>query len=226
MKPIIEIYSSLECPYAYLVNYRLRQVWPEYAGELTITWRALSLEYINQVGNSRSTFDAERELFARIDPGLPMKPWRRPAWDWPVTLWPAFEALACAQAQSSEAAFEMSWALRYAFFADGRNIALRHELLLVAAQVARQTSLDIDRFITDWDSGHYKQRVLEESMHGWHTLKVKGSATLVLPDGSQSTNPSIAALEPSSSTQTDLPRLAPSGIPLDELRLLLQRALV
>jgi len=224
MIPTIEIYSSLECPYAYLLNFRLRQVWPEFAGRLAIIWRALSLEYINQVGNSRSTFDAERELFGRIDPYLPLKSWRRPTWDWPVTLWPAFEALSCAQAQNSQAAFEMSWALRYAFFADGRNIALRHELLLVAAQVARSTQLDIDRFTEDWDSGRYKHSVLQESMIGWHSLKVRGSATLVLPDGSQFTNPAIGVGDHGTDTSADQssPNTADS---LEELRLLLRQAI-
>jgi predicted DsbA family dithiol-disulfide isomerase len=72
-------------------------------------------------------------------------------------MWPAFEALACAQAQNGEAAFAMSWALRYAFFTESRNIALRGELLAIAQAVAQETSLDLARFEADWDSGRYKR---------------------------------------------------------------------
>jgi predicted DsbA family dithiol-disulfide isomerase len=193
--PTIELYSSLECPYAYLAIYRLRQIWPEYAGRVQVIWRALSLEYINQTSVSKPTHDAELPLFAQIEPALPMQPWSRPDWQWPVTMWPAFEALACAQAQSHEAAFIMSWALRYAYFAQSCNLSLRHELLAVAQQVAAEGKLDLARFEQDWDRGHYKGNVIAESRRGWHELKVNGSATFVLPDGSQVTNPALGEVD-------------------------------
>ena len=47
-RPVIEIYGSMECPYAYLATYRLRQVWPEFRSQVRLVWRALSLEYINR----------------------------------------------------------------------------------------------------------------------------------------------------------------------------------
>lgn len=193
--PTIEIYASMECPYAYLATYRLRQIWPEYAGRVQIVWRALSLEYINQASVSKPTHDAELLLFAQIEPALPMQPWARPEWQWPVTMWPAFEALACAQAQSHEAAFAMSWALRHAYFAESRNPALRHELLAVARQAAAEAELDLARFEEDWDRGRYKNSVITESRRGWHELKVNGSATFVLPDGSQVTNPALGEID-------------------------------
>lgn len=196
MKPTLEIYSSLECPYAYLAVYRLRQIWPEFAGQIQVLWRALSLEYINQrVGTPPPMFEAEKELFARIEPALPWRAWSRPLWEWPVTMWPAFEALACAQVQGYEAAWAMSWALRYAFFAEGRPLSLRHELLAVAREVAAEGHLDLARFEADWDSGRTKASVIAESQRGWHELKVNGSATLILPDGSQITNPALGEID-------------------------------
>jgi hypothetical protein len=105
----LEIYSSMECPYAYLATYRLRQLRDEFAGRVQVVWRALSLEYVNRQSYAKPLRDAEMELFARIEPALPFHPWARSDWEWPVTFWPAFESLACAQAQGSEAAFEMSW---------------------------------------------------------------------------------------------------------------------
>jgi hypothetical protein len=195
MLPTLEIYSSLDCPYAYLAVYRLRQVWPEFAGRVRLVWRALSLEYVNSSLVSRPLIDAERELFALIEPALPFHPWPRPAWDWPVTMWPAFEAVACAQAQNDEAGFAMSWALRHAFFAQGRNIALRHELFAIAREVAAKTALDIAEFEADWDDGRYKSTIIVESGKGWHELKVNGSATFVWADGRQLTNPAIGEID-------------------------------
>src|SRR5512142_1588461 len=101
MIPTLEIYSSIECPFAYLAVYRLRKVWPEFAGKLQIAWRALALEYVNRRMTPKPGNVAEAIFIKeRIEPGLPVQPWTRPEWQWPGTFWPAFEALACAQAQN------------------------------------------------------------------------------------------------------------------------------
>lgn len=193
--PTIEIYSSMECPYAYLATYRLRQVWPDYAGRVQLIWRALSLEYINKRGVSKPTHDAELGFFPQIEPALPLQSWSRPDWEWPTTMWPACEALACAQTQSPEAAFAMSWGLRQAFFVESRSLSLRHELFTIAEQVATETQLDLDQFKNDWDSGRYKSQVIAESRRGWHDLKVNSSATFVLPDGRQINNPAVGEID-------------------------------
>jgi hypothetical protein len=112
-----------------------------------------------------------------------------------VTFWPAFEALACAQAQSHVAGFAMSWALRHAFFAESRSPALRHELLAIAREVATQADLDVERFEHDWDSGRYKASVIADSGRGWHELKVNGSPTFVLPDGRQVSGPASGEVD-------------------------------
>ena len=187
--PTIEIYSDIQCPWTYLAIYRLRMVWPEYADHVRLAWRALSLEYINGQGTPKPTLDAETGLIARIAPALPLQRWSRPDWQWPVTCWPAFEALACAQVQGHDAGFAMSWALRHAFFAQSRGPALRHELLAIARTVAAATDLDVARFEIDWDNGRYKAGVIADSRRGWHELKVNGSPTFVLPSGRQVSGP-------------------------------------
>jgi hypothetical protein len=159
--PTIEVYSSIECPYAYLATYRLRQVWPEFAGRVRVVWRALSLEYINRrIGTPPPMFEAEKALFARIEPNLPWQPWTRPAWEWPATMWPAFEALACAQAQGHEAAWAMSWALRYAFFAEGRRgwheLKLNGSLTFVLPGGRHITNPALGKI--DFDEDHYVLR--------------------------------------------------------------------
>ena len=198
-RPVIEIYSSMECPYAYLATYRLRQLWPEYSNRLCIRWRALSLEYVNQQTYPKPLFDAEYALFQRIEPGLPWQPWAQQDWQWPSTFWPAFEALACAQAQNDQAAFEMSWALRHAYFARSRCLALRHEVFAVAEEVAEATAesgrLNLAQFKADWDSGRGKAQIVLESQRGWHEVKVEGSATLILPNQQRITNPAIGEID-------------------------------
>ncbi len=193
--PVIEVYSDIHCPWAYLATYRLRQVWPAYQGRLRIVWRALALEYRNDHGTPKRILDAETGLMPRIEPGLPITPWTRPDYEWPVTFWPAFEALACAREQDDEAAWAMSWALRHAFFADGRSLSLRHELFAVAHEVAATASLDYGRFERDWDGGRYKESVLIESRRGWYELNVPNSPTFVLPDGRQISNPAAGVMD-------------------------------
>lgn len=225
-QPTIEIYSSLDCPYAYLAAYRLQQLWPEYGDHLRLVWRALPLEYINERGAPHPLFEAERELFALIEPALPFQPWSRPEWDWPTTMWPAYEALACAQAQNSEAARLMNWRLRYSFFAESRNLALRHELIALARLVAAEAPLDLELFVADWDHGRYKQSIIADAQTGWHRLKVNGSATLILPDGRQVTNPAIGQVNFDESSYTVGGYTGYKGDPLDVYRDLLSAAIV
>ncbi len=222
--PTIEIYSDVHCPWAYLATFRLRRVWPDYEGRLCIAWRAISLEYANKQATPKPVLDAEIDLLRRIEPDLPIAHWPRPEWQWPVTFWPAFEALACAQAQSHQAAFELSWALRHAFFAEGRCPSLRHELLAIAATVAIGDDLDLDRFVDDWDQGRHKGTVIADSRRGWHELHVGGSPTFVLPDGSTVSNP--AAGEPDVDEEAGVVRgYTPySGDPLAAYHELLDRA--
>ena len=194
-RPVIEIYSSLDCPYAYLATYRLRQLWPDVAGRVRLAWRTLSLEYVNERPVSKPLLDAERPLFAKIEPQLPWEPWQAAEWNWPTTMWPAHEALACAQVQGAAAAFTMSWALRHAFFAQSKNVALRHEILAVARRVAKEGTLDPEQLTADWDAGRYKQTVVDESRRGWHDLQLNGSATFVRPDGRRVTNPALGEVD-------------------------------
>jgi predicted DsbA family dithiol-disulfide isomerase len=193
--PVIEMYSDIHCPWSYLAIFRLRKLWPEYAGKLEIRWRSLSLEYINRRGTPKPILDLEMGFMKKIEPDLPVKSWARPDWQWPVTFWPAFEALECAQAQGHQPAFELSWELRRAFFEDSHSPSLRSEIFKLAREVAPEIGLDPERFEADWDSGRYKQSVIRDSRRGWHELKVGGSPTFVLPDGRQMPGPAAGHLE-------------------------------
>ncbi len=212
----------MDCPYAYLAVFRLRQVWPEFKGRVQVAWRALALEYINKGAVDKPGLEAELAFFPRLEPDLPLKKWSRPDWQWPVTMWPAFEALACAQGQNEQAAFEMSWALRHSFFARNRCLSLRHEILAIAEEVAKAAPLDLERFEDDWDGGRYKQTVIAESRDGWHELKVEGRATFVLPNGRQITNPAVGEIDYDEANHVLRSLKPPAGDPLDEYRAMLE----
>lgn len=177
----IAFYSDPQCPYAYLTTYRLRKVLPEFGGQIEVVPRCLSLEYVNRESTPKAILDGEAPLVLLTEPDIPYQPWHAPESTWPVTMWPAFEAIKCAERQGIAAANELDWEIRRAFFADSRCVSMRHVLLDLAAG----TSLDLKRFTEDFDSGIAKGEVLAESQGGWEELKVSGSPTLVLPSGRQ-----------------------------------------
>ena len=188
--PTIEVFSDLHCPWGYLATFRLGQLEAEWSGRVRLAWRCLPLEVVNSRGTPKNTLDQELPYLLQVEPDIPARPWRRPEWEYPVTILPAFEALKCAEAQGDEAANAFNWAVRRAFFAESRCISLRHVLL----DIAREAGLDVAQFLHDYDSGYYQHLVIEESERGWNILKVKGSPTLVLPNGEQRPYPAIPEL--------------------------------
>lgn len=177
----IDLYSDVHCPYGYITAYRLRQLRDEYAGKIIIHRRSLSLEYINRRPTPNNIINAETPILMLEEPDIPYHPWHRPLSEWPVTMWPAFEAIKCAELQSQEYAAELDWAIRKAFFAGSRCISMRHVLF----ELAEETGLDMAHFAEAFDSGITKLQVLQEAQMGWETLKVEGSPTFVLPSGEQ-----------------------------------------
>ncbi|MDP9371183.1 MAG: DsbA family protein [Chloroflexota bacterium] len=177
----IAMYSDPHCPYAYLTAFRLRRLLPEWRDRIVIEHKSLSLEYVNSQPTPKPILDNETPILMLAEPDIPYRPWARPDSEWPVTMWPAFEAIKCAERQGSLLANELDWAIRTAFFAEHRCISMRHVLFDLAAGVG----VDMDRFAEDFDGGVTKRQVLEEAREGWERLKVEGSPTFVLPSGRQ-----------------------------------------
>jgi predicted DsbA family dithiol-disulfide isomerase len=175
----IAMYADLACPYAYVSAYRLRKLRDAYRGTIVIEHKCLPLEYVNREPTPKPLLESELPLLIREEPDIPYQPWQRPDSEWPVTMWPAFEAVKCAERQSLAQADELDWALRVAFFAESRCISLRHVLL----ELAQQVGLDEQRFADDFDQGVTKYQVLQEAQGGWERLHVEGSPTFVLPSG-------------------------------------------
>ncbi|HET9999332.1 MAG TPA: DsbA family protein [Ktedonobacteraceae bacterium] len=180
----IAMYADLACPYAYVSAYRLRKLREEYRGTIIIKHKSLALEYVNREPTPKAVLELELPVLVREEPDIPYLPWQRPESEWPVTMWPAFEAVKCAERQSLTLADELDWALRQAFFAESRCISLRH----VIFELAQQAGLDMERFAGDFDRGVTKYRVLQEAQEGWERLHVAGSPTFVLPSGKQISN--------------------------------------
>jgi predicted DsbA family dithiol-disulfide isomerase len=177
----IDLYSDVHCPYGYLTTYRLRKLRAEYAGKITIIHRCLALEYVNRRPTPNNIINAETPILMLEELDIPYHPWHRPLSEWPVTMWPAFEAIKCAELQSPAFADELDWAIRTAFFAESRCISMRYVLF----ELAEEAGLDMAQFAEAFDSGITKRTVLHEAQMGWETLRVEGSPTFVLPSGEQ-----------------------------------------
>lgn len=180
----IAMYADISCPYAYVSAYRLRKLREEYRETIVIDHKSLSLEYVNREPTPKLIIEHELPFLVQEEPGIPYQPWQRSASEWPVTMWPAFEAVKCAERQSMALADDLDWALRVAFFAESRCISLRHVLL----EIAQRVGLDMRRFADDFDRGVTKYQVLQEAQEGWERLHVEGSPTFVLPSGKHISN--------------------------------------
>lgn len=175
----IAMYADLACPYAYVSTYRLRKLHDAYRGTIVIEHKSLPLEYVNREPTPKALLERELPLLIREEPALPYQPWQRPDSEWSVTMWPAFEAVKCAERQNLALADELDWALRVAFFAESRCICMRHVLL----ELAQRVGLDGERFADDFDRGVTKYQVFQEAQEGWERLHVEGSPTFVFAFG-------------------------------------------
>ena len=187
----IAMYADLHCPFTYLSAFRLRRLRDEFRGRVVVEHKSLALEYVNKQPTPKPVLDAELPILMLAEPDIPYEPWHAPLSEWPVTMWPAFEAVKCAERQGWEAADDLAWAIRVAFFAESRCISMRHVLFKLAEAVG----LEMDRFAADFDGGVAKHRVIEEAREGWERLKLPGSPTFVLPSGKRYAAPGLPQVE-------------------------------
>jgi predicted DsbA family dithiol-disulfide isomerase len=88
--------------------------------------------------------------------GVQFTMWQRD--DFPTWSIPALAAAKCASFQGKEAFNRMHYALFEAFFTRGKNIANRDEII----DVARDCQLDMERFLTDLESGEGQKLAIED----------------------------------------------------------------
>lgn len=183
---VVELFSDLHCPHAYLTRYRLRQIEDDLPDEVSFRSRCLAIEVDSERPVPKRILDNETPMLAALEEGLPYAPWpdARIA-RWPVTFLPAFEAVKVAEAIDPETGWALDWRIREAFFAEHACVSMRH----VLADLAEDVGLDRERFLEAFDSGEHRARVIEETEEGWYTEGFTHSPAIRLPDGTTHVNP-------------------------------------
>ncbi len=162
---------------------RLNRVRQEYRGRVSLRVRPFPLEVNGGEAAPRDILEQEWWLAALQEPDARFAPY--PGDDWPETTLPAFEAVWSASRQDEEAAHEYDLRIRTAFFGEGRNIG-RPDVLL---DLAREVGLDAERIEQEVGSGEARRAVLEERRLGRERYGVRGTPTVMLPDGTRITPP-------------------------------------
>jgi predicted DsbA family dithiol-disulfide isomerase len=181
--PEIWEWAEYYCPWCYIGAVRLHAIAPDYRSKLRLRIRPFPLEILDNDPAPRDILEQEWWLAAIQEPAATFTPY--PSDDWPTTTLPAFEAAWCAGRQGDDALLDFDLRVRNAFFAEGRNIGRRE----VLREIAEETGLDLPRFATDFSSGEALPAVLEEARLGREQLRVRGTPTLMLADGTRLRHP-------------------------------------
>jgi predicted DsbA family dithiol-disulfide isomerase len=158
---------------------RLHGILPEYQGQVRFRIRPFPLEAMGGEAAPRDILEQEWWLAALQEPSAPFAPYRSD--DWPTTTLPAFEAAWCAAQQGEEAYLDYDLRIRRAFFAESRNIGRREVLF----DLAREAGLDLEHFTRAFASGEARAEVLKEANLGRERYGVRGTPTLMLPNGNK-----------------------------------------
>jgi len=162
---------------------RLNKILPEFKGQVRLRERPFPLEVYGGGPPDRHVNEQEIWLAALQEPAAEFAPFRGD--DWPTTTLPAFEAAWCAFQQGEEVGRSYDLRVRRAFFFESRNIGRREVLL----DLAREAGLDIASFTRLFDSGEARQSILDEGRLGKEQYRVRGTPTVMLPDGTRLRHP-------------------------------------
>jgi predicted DsbA family dithiol-disulfide isomerase len=157
---------------------RLQKLREEYGDTLTINWKSFPL--IPRVLQNRKFSAHSAESWRRADQeeeGVRFKLWN-PSMDCPASSMPALEAAKCAESQDKDVFGHFHMALMKAHFEQNRDISDRQVLIALA----RETGLDLGRFISDLDSGSQKNKVVAEYEEAREKYPGFGIPTAVFQD--------------------------------------------
>lgn len=152
---------------------------PEYRGRVKYRIRPFPLEVAGGEPAPRDILEQEWWLAAIQEPAARFAPYQGD--DWPTTTLPAFDAVWCAARQDEDLAHTYDLRIREAFFAESRNISRRDVLM----ELAEEAGLDMGAFVRDFDSGAARTAVLDECRIGREQYHVRGTPTLMLPNGAK-----------------------------------------
>jgi predicted DsbA family dithiol-disulfide isomerase len=156
---------------------RLNNVLPEYRDRVHLRTRAFPLELHGDAA-PRDILEQEWWLASIQEPDAAFGPMPD---DWPTTTLPAFDAAWCALQQGEDAGHDYDLRVRRAFFGEGRNIGKRDVLI----GIAEEAGLDVPAFTKLFESDEPRAAVLAEANEGRERYKVRGTPTVMLPDGSR-----------------------------------------
>lgn len=168
-------WAEYYCPWCYIMAVRLNNLLPEYQDRVRLRIRAFPLELHGDAA-PRDILEQEWWLAALQEPAADFGPLPD---DWPTTTLPAFYAVWCARQQGEDEGRDYDLRVRRAFFAEGRNIG-SHSVLL---EIAEEAGLDLPEFERARDSGRAREAVLAEAHEGRETFRVRGTPTVMLPNG-------------------------------------------
>jgi predicted DsbA family dithiol-disulfide isomerase len=162
---------------------RLHTVLPGYRGRVRLRTRCFPLEVNGGEPPPRDILEQEWWLAALQEPAAIFVPYRED--DWPATTLPTFRAAWSAFQLDEVAGCDFDLRVRHAFFGESRNIGRREVLLAIA----REAGLDLPRFTQLLDSERSRTAVLQEGQLGREQYGVRGTPTLMLPDGTRLRHP-------------------------------------
>lgn len=162
---------------------RLHTVLPEYQDRVRLRIRYFPLEVNGGEPPPRDILEQEWWLAALQEPAATFVPYAGD--DWPVTTLPAFQAVWSAFQLNEAAGYDFDLRVRRAFFGESRNIGRREVLL----SIAHEAGLDLPHFTQLLDSEGSRAAVLADRQLGREQYGVRGTPTLMLPDGTRLHHP-------------------------------------
>jgi predicted DsbA family dithiol-disulfide isomerase len=162
---------------------RLEKIAAEYQEKVRLVRRPFPLEVFGGGPPDRQVLDQEWWLAAVQEPAAEFRAYTNA--DWPTTTLPAFEAVWCAKQQDEQVARTLDLRIRKAFFAESADIGRRD----IYSGLAREVGLEMPTFNRLFESGQAREAVLEEGRLGKERYHVRGTPTLMLPDGNRLRHP-------------------------------------
>lgn len=156
---------------------RLRSVEQEFRDRIRVRTRPFPLEISGGEAAPRDILEQEWWLAAIQEPAAEFVPYQGD--DWPETTLPAFDAAWAAEQQGEDVGRDFDLRIRQAFFGQGRNIGRRSVMI----ELAEEAGLELPRFERDFRSPEARHAVEEEARLGRERYRVRGTPTVMLPDG-------------------------------------------
>ncbi|MBI4286270.1 MAG: DsbA family protein [Chloroflexi bacterium] len=174
----VTVFSDYLCPWCYVALVRLHRLKAECGARLELTWKNFPLRPYGiptlspgKLNHGMAAAEAEEE-------GIPFKQWPE-SLPPPASSIPALEAAKCAQLQGTQAFERYQLALFQAYFEQNQDISQTPVLF----SLAREVQLDVDKFVTEFNSGRQKRVIWAEFDEARNTLHITSIPTAIFENG-------------------------------------------